>query len=243
MQRFSSLIPCTAIAFSFVAGTAGAVTVPLVAASSASAFNMDVNLDGEKTAIGNQVPAVGHAPPSYNVQNAAPSFSRGYSSPSGVSASLKGGSITSTATSAGPAAGQITSVGTSRIGSFNATVNTPLGTLISISAGNIVSRATYTLSRNDARKAVGYADIGRVVINAPLLGLNNKTFSGSPKVNQVLYQSPDKSVTVYLNRQVQTMAAGKPTSMTVNAIAIAFDKGINQLSVGADIVVGNAMAN
>jgi len=243
MQRLSSLIPCAAIAFSFVAGAAGAVTVPLTAASSASAFNMDVNLDGEKTALGNQVAAVGHAPPSYNSQNAMPSFSRGYSSPSGVSASLKGGSITSIARSAGPVSGQITSMGQSSIGTFNATVSTPHGTLISITAGNVISRATYTLSRNNARKAVGYADIGKVTINAPLLGINNKTFSGSPKVNQVLYQSPDKSVTVYLNRQVQTMAAGKPTSITVHAISVEFDKGINQLSIGADIVVGNAMAN
>jgi len=115
--------------------------------------------------------------------------------------------------------------------------------LISITAGNVISRATYTLSRNNARKAVGYADIGKVTINAPLLGINNKSISGSPKVNHVLYQSPDKSVTVYLNRQVQTMAAGKPTSITVHAISVEFDKGINQLSIGADIVVGNAMAN
>jgi len=53
MQRLPSLVLCAAIAFSFVAGAAGAVTVPLTAASSASAFNMDVNLDGEKTALGN----------------------------------------------------------------------------------------------------------------------------------------------------------------------------------------------
>ncbi|HEX4506511.1 MAG TPA: hypothetical protein VH722_12325, partial [Alphaproteobacteria bacterium] len=85
--------------------------------------------------------------------------------------------------------------------------------------------------------------IGKVTINAPLLGLNNKTFSGSPTVNQVLYQSPDKSVTVYLNRQIETMAAGKPTSITVQAIAIVFNKAVNQVSLGADIVVGASMAN
>ncbi len=82
-----------------------------------------------------------------------------------------------------------------------------------------------------------------MTINAPLLGINNKTFSGEPKINQVLYQSPDKSVTVYLNRQVETMAAGKPTSITTQAIAIVFSKAVNQASVSADIVVGSSMAN
>jgi hypothetical protein len=242
-MRTSLLVPCVAIAFSVVASGAQAVTVPLTAASSASAFNLEVNLDGEKTGLGNQVFATGHAPPSYNSQNAMPSFSRGYNSPSGVGASIKGGSITSSAHSAGPSGGQITSYGVSTIGNFSAQVTTPLGALITISGGNIVSRATYTLSRNNTRKAIGFADIGRVVVNAPLLGINNKSFSGSPKVNQVLFQSPDKSVTVYLNRQVETMAGSKPTSITVNAIAVVFDKAINQLSLGADIVIGNAMAN
>lgn len=242
-MRISVLIPCVVIAFSMAAGAAKAVNVPLFAASNASAFNADVNLDGEKTAIGNQIAATGHAPPSYNSQNAVPSLSHTYNSPSGVSVILKTGSVTSIAKSAGPAFGQIKSLGQNSIGTLNVTVNTPLGALISITGGNIVSRATYILTKNNARKAIGYCDIGKVTINAPLLGINNKSFSGSPKVNQVLFQSPDKSVTVYLNRQVETMARGKPTSVTVNAIAIVIDKAINQLSLGADVVIGNAMAN
>jgi hypothetical protein len=129
------------------------------------------------------------------------------------------------------------------MGTFNATVNTPLGALITITAANVISRSTYTLTRNNGRKAVGYADIGKVTINAPLLGINNKTFSGEPTVNQILFQSPDKSVTVYLNREVETMAAGKPTSITVDAVAIVFNKAINQASIGADIVVATSMAN
>jgi len=241
-MRISPLIPCAVIAFSFAAEAAHAA-VPLVAASNAAAFNMVLNLDGEKTVLGNQVGVSGHAPPSYNSKTSMPSFSKTYNSPSGASVQMSGGSITSTASSAGPSAGQIVSKGQNAIGSLKAAVGTPLGTLISITGGNIISRSTYTLSRDGTRKAVGYADIGKVTINAPLLGINNKSFSGSPKVNQVLYQSPDKSVTVYLNRQVETMAAGQPTSITVDAVAIVFNKAINQLSVGADIVVGTSMAN
>ena len=242
-MRVSLLIPCAAVAFSMAAGAAKAVSVPLLAGSNASAFNADVNLDGEKTTVGNQVAASGHAPPSYNSRNAVPSLSHTYNSPAGASVVLKTGSVISVAKSAGPVAGQVKSVAQNSIGTLNATVNTPLGALISITGGNIVSRATYMQSRDNTRKAVGYCDIGKVTINAPLLGINNKSFSGSPTVNQILFQSPDKSVTVYLNRQVETMAGGKPTSITVNAIAIVLNKAVNQLSVGADVVVGNAMAN
>jgi hypothetical protein len=242
MQRISSLIPCAAIAFSVVAGTAAAA-VPLTATSDAYAFNALINLDGEVLPVGKQVDAFGHAPPSYNQQTAMPSFSKGYNSPSGVSVSTGGGSITSIARSAGPVSGQITAVGQNTIGSFHAGINTPLGALITITAGNIVSRSTYTLNRNGAGKAVGYANIGKVTVNAPLLGINNKSFSGAPKVNQVLYQSPDKSVTVYLNRQVETMASGKPTSITTDAIAVVFSKGLNGASISANVVVGSSMAN
>lgn len=240
-MRLSRSIPCAAIVFSFAAGAAQAA-VPLLAASNAAAFNMTLNLDGEKVALGNQIAAVGHAPPAYNSSTSLPSISKTYNSPAGASVSVSGGSIISTAKATQPSTTQIVSQGQNAIGSFRAVINTPLGALISITAGNVISRATYTLNRNDTRKAVGYADIGKVTINAPLLGINNKTFSGSPTVNQVLYQSPDKSVTVYLNRQIETMAAGKPTSITVDAIAVEFSKAVNQLSIGGDIVVGTAMA-
>jgi hypothetical protein len=143
-------MPCAVIAFSVVAGTAGAV--PLTTASDAYAFNAVLNLDGEVIPVGKQIDASGHAPPAYNSRTAMPSFSRSYNSPSGVSVSTSGGSITSLARSAGPTAGQITSVGQNSIGTFHAEVDTPLGTLISITAGNVISRATYTLDRNNARK-------------------------------------------------------------------------------------------
>jgi len=39
------------------------------------------------------------------------------------------------------------------------------------------------------------------------------------------------------------MAAGEPTSITVDAIAIVVGKAINQASVGADVVVGTSFAN
>ena len=243
-MRALSLIPCAVIAFSMAVGTAAAVTVPLSAASSAAAFSMDVNLDGQKTSLGNQLPAVGSAPPSYNVKTAAPSYSKVLATPGGASVGVRAGSITSTAAAATPYPGAIQSVGQSAIGTFNTTVGVPVvGTLLSISAANVVSRAVFTKTRSGTRTAAGYANIGNVVVNAPLLGFNNKSFSGAPKVNQILYQSPDKSVTIYLNRQTRTVVAGKPTSVTVNAIAVEFSKAVQSQALGADIAIGTATAN
>ena len=242
MQRLSLLISCAAIAFSVVAGTAGAA-VPLTAASDASAFNMILNLDGQKEALGKQVAASGNAPPSYNAKNSAPSYSKNFTSPAGAGAQISGGSITSTASSAGPSGGQITSDAKVTMGTFNATVNTPLGALISIHGGNIVSHSSFTKTRTGKGTPSGNANIGSLVINAPLLGVNNKKFSGAPTVNQVLYQSPDKSVTIYLNKQTTTVANGNPTSLTVDAISIEVRKGVKSVAVSANVTVGSAMAN
>jgi hypothetical protein len=204
---------------------------------------MVLNLDGQVVSLGNQVYAGGNAPPSYNSKNAVPSYSKNYSTPAGAGALVAGGSITSLASSAGPSGGQITSNASVTMGTFNATVTTPLGALITIRGGNIVSHSSFTKTRAGKGTPSGNANIGSVVINAPLLGVVNKSFSGAPKVNQVLYQSPDKSVTVFLNRQKETMVGGKPTSITVQAIAIEFTKAVQTLSVGANIVVASAMAN
>jgi hypothetical protein len=242
MLRISSLIPCATIAFSVAAGAASAA-VPLTAASNASAFNTVLNLDGQVVSLGRQVYAGGNAPPTYNSKNSVPSYSKNYQTPSGVGALVAGGSIISTASSAGPSGGQITSDARVTMGTFNATVTTPLGALISIHGGNIVSHSSFSKTRAGVGTPSGNANIGNVTINGPLLGINNKQFSGAPKVNQVLYQSPDKSVTVYLNRQTETMVRGKPTSITVDAIAIEFSKAVQSSAIGADIVVGESMAN
>ena len=241
MRRMSSLIPCAAIAFSVVAGAAGAV--PLTAASDANAFNLVLNLDGTKEAVGKQVDASGAAPPSYNSKNSVPSYTKNFTTPAGAGILVSGGSITSTASSAGPSGGQIVSNAKVTMGTFNATVNTPLGALITIRGGNIVSQSKFTKTSAGKVTPVGNADIGSLVINAPLLGVNNKKFSGAPTVNQVLYQSPDKSVTIYLNRQTETKVNGTPTSLTVDAIAIVVSKAVQSVSVGANVTVASAMAN
>jgi len=243
MMRISMMMSAAAVALTVLTGTASAELFP-DASSTASAANVTLNLDGEKLALGNQVYAAGHAPPAYNQKTSLPSYSKNYVSPSGVTVSFSGGSVTSIARSAGDTAGEITSVGATSLGTFGASIGTPLGTLLSVSSSGIVSRSTFTSTRAGKRTPVGYVHIGKLTVNAPDLGLNNKTFSGAPTVNQILFQSTDKSVTVYGNRQVVTMAAGKPTSISVDAVAIVFsNSAIKGNSVSADIVLGATMAN
>jgi hypothetical protein len=248
MLRFSSLTPAAAAAFAIFAGVAVAppstAAVPLTAASSATGFDLLLNLDGEKQSTGNQLHAAGSAPPSYNVTTTMPSFSKGFPGPAGSSSSVSAGSVSSSARSEGPASGSVTGIGVFRAGTFNAGINTPLGALLTITASNVVSRSAFTKRSSGAVAAAGLASFGKVTISGPLLGIPTRSFSGPAKVNQVLFQSPDKSVTVYLNRQVMTGPAAKPTSISVDALAIVIaNKTIPGNAVSADIVMGATMAN
>jgi hypothetical protein len=246
MQRF--FIPAAVAAVSIFAGLAAAspskAAVPLIAASSASALNLSLNIDGEKQTLGNQIYAAGSAPPAYNSKTSLPSYSKTYAGPAASSVWASASSVTSTASSAGPVLGSITSVGNFSAGTFGAAVNTPLGALLTVTATGVVSRSSFTRTRAGAVTAKGTANFGQVTISGPLLGIPTKSFSGAPKVTQVLFQSPDKSVTVYLNRQVTTGPASKPTSISVDALAVVVDnKSIPQNALSADIVVGATWAN
>jgi hypothetical protein len=248
MLRFSSLTPAAAAAFAIFAGVAVAppskAAVPLTAASSATGFDLALNLDGVPQNTGNQLHVAGGAPPAYSTSTSLPSFSKTYNGPAGSSASLVTSSVTSAASSAGPVSGAITAIGAFHAGTFRAVVNTPLGALLSISASNVVSRSTFTKTRAGAVTPVGTASFGKVTISGPLLGIPTKSFSGPAKVNQVLFQSPDKSVTVYLNRQVTTGPVAKPTSISVDALAIVIaNKTVPGNAVSADLVMGATMAN
>jgi hypothetical protein len=248
MQRFSQFMPAAVAAFSVLAGVAMAppamAAPPLVAASSAAAFNLSLNIDGQKQTLGNQVAASGSAPPAYKSSTSLPSYRKTYAGPAASSITVIGGSVTSSASSAGPSGGQITAVATSSMGEFDAAINTPLGALLTIHSNGVVSHAAFTRDRSGAVKPSGNATIGKLVIDGPLLGITRKAFSGSPKPNQILFQSPDKSVTVYLNRQTTTTAAGKPTSITIDALAIELsNSAVSGSSLSADVVLGSATAN
>jgi hypothetical protein len=248
MQRFSQFMPVAAAAFSVLAGVAVAprsmAAPPLTAASAAAAFNLALNIDGQKQTLGNQIYAAGSAPPAYKSTTSLPSYRKNYAGPAGSSVVVAGGSVTSSASSVGPTGGQITAVATSSMGTFSASINTPLGALLTIQSSGVVSHAAFVRNRTGAVKPSGNANIGSLVIDGPLLGITRKSFSGAPKPNQILFQSPDKSVTVYLNRQKMTMAAGKPTSITIDAVAIEFsNSAIAGASFSADVVLGSAMAN
>jgi hypothetical protein len=115
---------------------------------------------------------------------------------------------------------------------------------LSITATNVVSHSAFTKTRTGAVTPTGFAKFGKVTISGPLLGIPTKSFSGPAKVNQVLFQSPDKSVTIYLNRQVTTGPANRPTSISVDALAVVVNnKSIPMNAISAEIVMGATMAN
>jgi hypothetical protein len=84
------------------------------------------------------------------------------------------------------------------------------------------------------RTVQGRVTISSLKVVVPVLGVN-KTFSGTPKVNQILHQNSDKSVVIYLNRQVETKAAGKPTSIAVSAI----DAEVHNLKLPGTTISGS----
>src|ERR1700722_8878409 len=104
MLRFSSLTPAAAAAVAIFAGVAVAppskAAVPLTAASSATGFDLALNLDGVPQNTGNQLHVAGGAPPAYSTSTSLPSFSKTYNGPAGSSASLVTSSVTSAASSA-----------------------------------------------------------------------------------------------------------------------------------------------
>jgi hypothetical protein len=73
---------------------------------------------------------------------------------------------------------------------------------------------TKTATKNTA---VGSVAMTKFSIVSSVFGIN-KSYTGSPKANFILYQSKDKKVTLYLNRQITKTTGGKVTSISVSAV-------------------------
>jgi hypothetical protein len=84
------------------------------------------------------------------------------------------------------------------------------------------------------RTVKGGASLLSVKIDAPALGIN-KTFSGSPKPNHVLYHNGDNSIVIYLNRQITTKLNNKVTALAVDAV----DVQVNNYKFAGNTVSGN----
>lgn len=212
--------------------------------SSAAALNFSFSVNGSKDTLANQVYATGVAPPAYNKKTTLPSYTVSKTYSDTIKLQANATTVTSTAVSAGTkAGGGITANASSSIASFNGTVSSAAGTAVTVAMKRMSSKASLSLTKTGAGTAKGSVSIGSVTLNAPLFGINNVTFSGSPTPNQVLYHNQDNSVVVYANRQVITKVNGKTTGITVSALEIvANNYKYSPYTINGDLSLGASTA-
>ena len=224
MLRYSLL---TAGAVAVLSATAGAAladpvapAVPaLTASSSAAIVHLVFLVNGKKTDSGAELPAAGSAPPAYNKKTIRTAYSKSTQILGGLTFNRSATTIQTTATGHATTATGIAAVGSASVDSFHGTLVSQLGTLLTVTTGKITSQASFTQTKAGVRAVKGGATIGSLTISAPALGIN-KTFTGTPKPNQVLFHNGDNSVIIFLNRQIKTTVAGKVAALTVDAVDV-----------------------
>jgi hypothetical protein len=223
------------------AGTALATTT-LTGSSSAAALNVNLTVGTKAVQLLNQNSASGTALPFYTHTNLTPKFSTSASFPilGGITVAANGKTIMERALSntfTGPF-DMVAALSSAK--TFNATVSSALaGTLLTVTGSNFQSSATFQVyKKNGTIKPVAKANIMALTVNAPLLGINNKTFTGAPTVNQELYTNGDQSLIVYLNYQTTVTTAGKVSSFKVDTIDVKFTNfKLDGTAVNGDIEV------
>jgi hypothetical protein len=233
-----------------IAGTAMAapattnVTKALSASSSAAALNFSFSVSGDKASLTNQVFATGSAPPAYNKKTALPTYSKTVKYSDGLTLKVTTKAITDIASSTGTtAAGGITASASSTISALNSTVSTVLGAAITASASKILSKASFATIKSGKVTPTGSVSITGLSFSAPAFDVKTVTFSGAATPNKVLYESSDKSVVVYANRQVTTKSAGKTTGITVDAIALhVTNYKYGPYTITGDLALGTCVA-
>jgi hypothetical protein len=238
MLRYLLLPVGAAAILSAVAGPALADPVPsavpaLTASSSAAILHLQFVVNGKKTDSGNEVPAFGSAPPAYDKKTIRSTYAKTTQILGGLTFNRSATSIQSIATGRAAAATGIAAAASATVGSFHGTLSSPLGKLMTVTTGKITSQASFTQTKAGVRTVKGGASLLSVKIDAPALGIN-KTFSGSPKPNHVLYHNGDNSIVIYLNRQITTKLNNKVTALAVDAV----DVQINNYKFAGNTVSG-----
>jgi hypothetical protein len=221
MMRFP-LLPL-ALVVSAIARPACAGPLPLATAltagSTAAVVDLAFVVNGQKTNPGPELLVSGSAPPAYDKKTERSSYARTTKILGGLVFKRSATKVESVASGHANTATGAVSKGESTVGGFSGTLSSPLGTLVTVTTGAVSTQAVFSRTKAGVSKAEGLVKIGNLKIDAPVLGIN-KTFSGSPAPNKVLYQNSDKSVVIYLNRQVETRSAGKLTGIAVEAVDV-----------------------
>lgn len=238
MQIRSTLgAACLALA---TLGSLAAPAATVTAGSSASAVSASLLVNSKSGSLAPQVVASGSAPPAYTKTTKAASLSKSQTVDI-LTLSGTGNNIKDTVT--GTTSGTVTSKATSSVGSFTAKVDSPIGNALTASATNLVTTASMAKTASGNTPA-GSVSIGSLSINAPLFGITNKTYTGKPKPNTILYQNNDKTVTLYLNRQIKTTSGGKVVKISVSAINLHIVKlSASGQTISGDVFLATGNAN
>lgn len=234
------LLPAGAVAILSAAGapalaeTAQQAAPALTGSSSAAIVHLRTIVNGKKSDSGPEVPAAGTAPPAYNRKTIKSTYKKSTQILGGLTFDRSATQIQSIATGSATVATGILTTASAEVASFTGTLNSPLGKLITVTTGKVESEARFTQTKAGARSVQGKTSLLNVHISAPALGIN-KTYSGNPKPNQVLYHNGDNSIVIYLNRQIRTTVAGRIAGLTVDAI----DVQINNLKFAGQTVSGS----
>jgi len=219
--------------------------------SSANALSAVINVNGNASSLPNQAVASGKAPPKYTVPVSVPHYSK-TASLSGLTGKVTATNVNDTASSAGiDAKGGLTTISGSSIDAVNATLSSPLGTALTVTAKSLVSNASFATTKAGATTAKGGTTIGSLVINSPLFGINNVKFPTAakptvhtPTPGQILYQNSDKSVVLYLNQLTAPLKAGQASSVAVSAVVLHVKNfKYSAFTITGDINVATSNAN
>jgi len=229
------------LALGIVAAPNSALADTLTAGSSASAVSATFSVNASSGSLAPQAVASGKGPAAYDVTKNVPTLSKSQAV-SFLTLSATAKTIKDKASSAGVQSGTIASAASASIGSITGKIASPLGTALTATATNLISSAhlTKTATKNTPAGAVS---IGGLSIDSALFGVK-KTYKGKPKPNFILYQNTDKTVTVYLNRQIKTTKAGKVTKISVSAVNLHVKNYVYQeQTLSGDLFLATSAAN
>ena len=217
-MQFRSTLAATAVVFACLGSMAAphaVMAATLTAGSSASAASANFVVNGKSGKLAPQAQAAGAGSKAYSSTVSKPSLKASQAfDVLTLNATIN--KVEDIAASPGLKAGTVAPTASVSLGALSGTITSPLGTALTVSASNIASGATLTKTASKTTP-VGSAALTKLSIVSSVFGIN-KSYTGSPKPNFVLYQSADKTVTVYLNRQITKTTGGKVTSIAVSAV-------------------------
>jgi hypothetical protein len=232
-------LPIAAAAITLgLAAASGAVadepTAPakLIAESSAIAVSGKIEIGSQSVPIKPQLEAKGSAPPAYDVTNSKKSYHNTLDLPYATLLSVRVGTTTDRAASTGQQGSTATATASSSIEAASVMVTNPTipGLLVlEASATKVASIAKFTNSNTARPSGSGAVSLTGLRVDLSGFGFGVVPYPGTtrPRPNTRLFESPNGTIIVYLNRQITTLGTALsgpdklvPTSIEVDAVDV-----------------------